>query len=163
MVPTSASNADVSPLQSCRSQCLMLTIIAAKWDVAKTRCTRVPSCDLWDEDMLLEQRERDRERARAARRPVQAPARDDWIIHDEPPQYQHVRAPPPYIPPVHFNRPAGDLQWMLEPGACLHLLTSLLLNYSSSLSCSGPSGGCACFWSSSDAPTFLKVCASCEH
>ncbi|KIM74131.1 hypothetical protein PILCRDRAFT_828552 [Piloderma croceum F 1598] len=35
------------------------------WDIKKGRCTRNPSCELWDEEMLLEIRERERERQHA--------------------------------------------------------------------------------------------------
>lgn len=34
---------------------------SALWDTVNRRCSRVPSCELWDEDMLLEANERRRE------------------------------------------------------------------------------------------------------
>ncbi|KAI0766296.1 hypothetical protein BC629DRAFT_1596451 [Irpex lacteus] len=43
----------------------------AKWDTKKYKCTRVPSCETWDEEMLLEEEERRRE---AERGPARAPA-----------------------------------------------------------------------------------------
>ena len=59
----------------------------ALWDVRNRKCIRVPSCDLWDEELLLEERER--QRARDAPNPGQAP-----VIP------QAARAPVPVEPDV---------------------------------------------------------------
>ncbi|KAJ7770461.1 hypothetical protein B0H16DRAFT_1515548 [Mycena metata] len=74
----------------------------------KGQCQRDPPCELWDEEMLLEERERDRERD-AIRNPPAHP----------PPAYNP--APPP--PPAHLNvgfaqiQPRrGSLDWIDNPG-----------------------------------------------
>ncbi|KAK7046632.1 RBR-type E3 ubiquitin transferase, partial [Favolaschia claudopus] len=69
----------------------------------KGQCQRVPPCDLWDEEMLLEERERDRELAANAIPPVHPP-----------PAYNP--APAPYIPqPAVIRRAAGSLDWIDDP------------------------------------------------
>lgn len=121
----SASNAAVSVSLSCHRLRSRSSNIA-KWDVEKVRCTRVPACDLWDEEMLLEERERHRA----------------GVVRDIPGRAQPIRerlanlpvyrppepAPPPYfhaIPAFNYVRPASDLQWMLEPGASLQSFIAL--------------------------------------
>ncbi|KAH7882297.1 hypothetical protein F5I97DRAFT_1817067 [Phlebopus sp. FC_14] len=70
----------------------------SRWDVRARKCTRKPSCDLWDEDMLLEDRERQR---------VAELERQQGL-----PVLRHVQAaqPPPYqaaaAAPAHYRAPA---------------------------------------------------------
>ncbi|KAJ7048506.1 hypothetical protein C8F01DRAFT_1190188 [Mycena amicta] len=76
----------------------------------KGLCTRDPPCDLWDEEMLLEERERQRERAanppapayRAPPAPIQAP-----------PLVRFPVPPPAYHPEPIYGIP---LDWMDDPG-----------------------------------------------
>ncbi|TCD68696.1 hypothetical protein EIP91_009980 [Steccherinum ochraceum] len=75
------------------------------WDVKNTKCLRVPSCDLWDENMLLEERERERDQRRGGGQRA-APA----------PRVAHHAPPPPYFahaPAVHHNQ-YNDLDWMVD-------------------------------------------------
>ncbi|THH30196.1 hypothetical protein EUX98_g3975 [Antrodiella citrinella] len=73
------------------------------WDIKKARCTRVPSCELWDEEMLLAERERNRD-ARAGPQPARR------VVQPAP--------PPPYAPahyPVpHVMHGEGPLDWILD-------------------------------------------------
>lgn len=77
----------------------------ALWDVRRKRCTRNPACELWDEDMLLEERERQRERR-------QPPAIAVIEL-----QHQAV-PPPPYVEHdagVHQGFPRDTFDWMNDP------------------------------------------------
>ena len=60
--PNFASNVDVWLNGRFFLKVKLITCYIALWDVQNQRCTRVPSCDLWNEEMLLEERERRRER-----------------------------------------------------------------------------------------------------
>ncbi|KAJ7152586.1 hypothetical protein C8R43DRAFT_1003009 [Mycena crocata] len=75
----------------------------------KGLCMRTPPCALWDEEMLLEERERDRERE--ANRGQPAPA------YNPIPAYNHNPAPPAYNHNFNLNG-AGvrvSLDWMDDP------------------------------------------------
>ncbi|KAH7926264.1 hypothetical protein BV22DRAFT_1009547 [Leucogyrophana mollusca] len=98
------------------------------WDKVNTRCTRVPSCELWDEENLLEQRERERQRQadnnqrQQLVQPQPAPAPPPPYF---PPQYvpPHMRVEPQYVPPhmraepqyVPLRTRAAELEWMHDP------------------------------------------------
>lgn len=76
------------------------------WDRFASKCTRQPSCDLWDENMLLEERER----ARVAER-----GRQQQLRHPVP--VQALEPPPPYRPqaaPIAGEEP-NDLEWLRNP------------------------------------------------
>ncbi|KAI0659334.1 hypothetical protein C8Q70DRAFT_987272 [Cubamyces menziesii] len=103
---------------TCRCKTEFCFKCGSLWDIPNKRCSREPSCDLWDEDMLLEQRERDREheqqirQARLVERVRMGIAR---VVAPAP-------APPPYVP-RHANHVAlhdeddrdVDLSWMDDP------------------------------------------------
>ena len=85
---------------------LLPLIFTAPWDRFASKCTRQPSCDLWDENMLLEERER----ARVAER-----GRQQQLRHPVP--VQALEPPPPYRPqaaPIAGEEP-NDLEWLRNP------------------------------------------------
>ena len=89
----SASDAVVGVALHEYQVCSFLTVPSALWKKGRGRepgqCTRNPPCDLWDENMLLDEMERQRQ-ARAggnANRP------------------QPVRPPPPVQPPANPRQP----------------------------------------------------------
>ncbi|KAL7284060.1 hypothetical protein ACG7TL_001337 [Trametes sanguinea] len=85
---------------TCRCKTEFCFKCGSLWDVRNKQCSREPSCELWDETMLLEERERERERAGAYRgiQPVAPPAR-----HAAPPR------------PVAPRRRGQSLDWMDDP------------------------------------------------
>lgn len=95
---------------------------SALWNVKQNRCSRVPSCELWDEELLLEERERERERERQAGRPLGRlalfPPAGNAI-----PVARYDPPPPPYNPaPViqaYREVPGSDLSWIDDPGTSL--------------------------------------------
>ncbi|KAJ7857297.1 hypothetical protein B0H14DRAFT_2751532 [Mycena olivaceomarginata] len=73
----------------------------------KGMCTREPPCSLWDEEMLLEERERERERvAIIVPFVLPPPAYNPAPVYNPPPA--------PYIPQINY-RIAGSLDWMDNP------------------------------------------------
>ncbi|KAI0766295.1 hypothetical protein BC629DRAFT_1596450 [Irpex lacteus] len=84
----------------------------AKWDIKQGKCTRIPSCELWDEEMLLEEQERRREAAQGMQRIDQPGAVNQAVVFAQPPQLP----PPPYRARPVYND-GGDLLWMMEPDA----------------------------------------------
>ncbi|KAF7289868.1 RBR-type E3 ubiquitin transferase [Mycena indigotica] len=91
----------------------------------KGLCTRSPPCDLWDEDMLLEEREREREQAANVPAPAYAPQQPVFI-----PRVELIR-PPAYIPapaPVLHRR--SPLEWMDDPDVVCsrHWFTTEMIN-----------------------------------
>ncbi|KAL4073615.1 hypothetical protein J3A83DRAFT_4357612 [Scleroderma citrinum] len=80
----------------------------ALWDRKTSRCTRSPSCDLWDENMLLEERERER---------VAVRERQQQLRHPVP--VQGLEPPPPYrqqaAPIAVDDEEANDLEWLRNP------------------------------------------------
>ncbi|KAI0360484.1 hypothetical protein OH77DRAFT_1501240 [Trametes cingulata] len=89
---------------TCRCKTEFCFKCGSLWDVRNKRCSREPSCDLWDDEMLLEERERERERQREARRPRPA---------GPPPAY----AVGPLVPrpAVRLQGGNADLSWMDDP------------------------------------------------
>ncbi|OSD08736.1 hypothetical protein PYCCODRAFT_1455722 [Trametes coccinea BRFM310] len=85
---------------TCRCKTEFCFKCGSLWDVRNKQCSREPSCELWDETMLLEERERERERAGAYRgiQPVAPPAR-----HAAPAR------------PVAPRRRGQSLDWMDDP------------------------------------------------
>ncbi|KAG6916428.1 hypothetical protein DXG01_006832 [Tephrocybe rancida] len=86
------------------------------------KCKRDPPCELWDEEMLLEQRERERNHQAAAPRAIQqqapprvARAMGAYVYHPPEPEFE----PPAYaaramnIQPVEAH---DDLHWIDNPG-----------------------------------------------
>jgi len=120
------------------------------WDTKRQRCTSNPACDLWDEMMLLDTREREREAI--ANRVAQAAARPGPAVRVAPlppaiPQplrgmgafLRHRPASPPPIPqPLGFND-GGDFDWIDNPhvASLTHpftreMITTLTCGYCSS-------------------------------
>lgn len=99
-----------------------MTQFSALWDIRNTRCTREPSCDLWDEAMLLEERERNREaqvNARAVRAAPPPPYVERNLVHLP----QVLLRPPVAAPEVRLLPPQaaearGELEWMNNRGMC---------------------------------------------
>lgn len=87
-------------------------MMLALWDVRRKRCIRNPACDLWDEEMLLEERERERERRQGRVAAAVRPVARMFAPHEElPPPYE---APP--VPPVR-RAARGTFDWMDDPCA----------------------------------------------
>ena len=89
-----------------------VTCVSADWDVLKVRCKRNPSCELWDEEMLLEQQERDREpdRERVAHPAHRRPAVDPQ------PAFIGVFGGPANAAPRQWGRNEVDFNWISDPG-----------------------------------------------
>ncbi|THH15651.1 hypothetical protein EW146_g4847 [Bondarzewia mesenterica] len=101
----------------------------ALWDKRQQRCTSDPACALWDEDMLFEDRERERQRLQLP--PAAGPAR----LVAEPPRPrllgQGAFAGPAAVPMVHAPLAAppppynaepprlepGEFDWVTDPGS----------------------------------------------
>lgn len=66
----------------------------APWDHAKGRCPREPNCELWDEQMLLEERERDRQNNAQ----IRVPTPDLQPLIPEEVVRPPIQPPPPYRP-----------------------------------------------------------------
>ena len=100
----------------------------ALWDTKKQRCTSNPACELWDETMLLDTREREREAvanrvAQAAARP--APARAAPMFNGlanlfggraaiQPPAPEPPRPALPRARGLVFDE-GGDFDWIDNP------------------------------------------------
>ncbi|CDO75745.1 hypothetical protein BN946_scf184921.g21 [Trametes cinnabarina] len=91
---------------TCRCKTEFCFRCGALWDVQRKLCSREPSCDLWDENMLLEERERERERA--------APPPRDPVLPNVgflPDLGRLLAAPQPRV----HRRQAASLDWMDDP------------------------------------------------
>ncbi|KAH8101927.1 hypothetical protein BXZ70DRAFT_932499 [Cristinia sonorae] len=92
---------------TCRCNTHFCFKCGSLWDVKASRCTRTPSCELWDEDMLLEERERRREAQANVRAPPPPP----------PPPAQQA-PPPPYVPNAplfqHYPVRYDQFDWMMD-------------------------------------------------
>lgn len=77
----------------------------ADWNILKRRCTREPPCELWDEDMLLEENEREME-------DVQANA-GGMRPHEG---HNHV----PFVEQTQVHR-VRDMNWLNNPGVLCHV------------------------------------------
>ena len=113
-----------------REHCL-IPLCPALWDVPNRRCSRVPSCELWDEELLLEERERQREQEQERQERIGlaylGPLRlgGARLVIDPP--------PPPYRPAVHDYNPhyhdhyddSPDLSWMNDSGELMFSSTVL--------------------------------------
>ncbi|KAI0702061.1 hypothetical protein C8T65DRAFT_719286 [Cerioporus squamosus] len=98
---------------TCRCKTEFCFKCGALWDVQHNRCSRVPTCELWDEQLLLEEREQEREEGRRVGGIF--PQGGAALGHRLPP-------PPPYNPhpaPIYnYNPPrqaAGEFDWMDDP------------------------------------------------
>ncbi|KAI0336752.1 hypothetical protein GY45DRAFT_1315385 [Cubamyces sp. BRFM 1775] len=106
---------------TCRCKTEFCFKCGSLWDVRNRRCSREPSCDLWDEEMLLEQREREREQAAQIRqgqlglveRVGMGIARLAAAVPPPPPYVPRLVA---HMPPFHANADRDvDLSWMDDP------------------------------------------------
>lgn len=119
--------------------------LIALWDIKRQKCTSDPACELWDEMMLLDTREREREANRAARpaarpavraapvpeRAVPVPERAGigfFRQFFQPP----VHEPPPPEPPrpavqvLGFND-GGDFDWIDNPSTYAQFATAFAI------------------------------------
>ena len=110
-----------------------MTFISANWDIQQGRCKKSPSCELWDEDMLLRQQEREPEpepnRERVAPPPMQPMPQhyfNDPVLFDDPirfanrviQQYFDDDSDDSDYVPHRRERNQADFDWMREPGRC---------------------------------------------
>ncbi|CAL1708947.1 unnamed protein product [Somion occarium] len=100
---------------TCRCRTEFCFKCGSLWDKKGQKCTRNPSCELWDEEMLLEERERRREREAQGRQAFRLP-----------------QAPPPYVahaPVVQFGARAPTFDWMHDPDilSTRHWFTSQMI------------------------------------
>ncbi|KAI0371250.1 hypothetical protein BV20DRAFT_965420 [Pilatotrama ljubarskyi] len=95
---------------TCRCKTEFCFKCGSLWDVRNKRCSREPSCDLWDDDMLLEERERQRERDREARQVRQARI---GVAIAVPPPPAYAPRPVAHVHRPHVNN--ADLSWMDDP------------------------------------------------
>ncbi|PCH44865.1 hypothetical protein WOLCODRAFT_78291 [Wolfiporia cocos MD-104 SS10] len=123
---------------TCRCKTEFCFRCGSLWDIQRKSCTRDPPCELWDENMLLEERERQRELEHER---VQAPVAD---LRDPQaaPRLEAVLAPhvalrhlpydeyPPWALQAGNAAPARDLlEWMDDPDILCskHLFTSQMI------------------------------------
>ncbi|KAL4245496.1 hypothetical protein ABKN59_009402 [Abortiporus biennis] len=136
----------------------------ALWDTKLYCCTRKPSCQLWDEAMLFEERERGREAAADRGRPgaiiqnrqprLLLPVQELPPLH-APLVAQHYPNPPlappirPYVPPpaplpaprIQYNWPQDhahdEFDWMNDPNIlCMrHFFTTQMMQTLTCLYC----------------------------
>ncbi|KAK7683547.1 hypothetical protein QCA50_013382 [Cerrena zonata] len=110
---------------TCRCKTEFCFKCGSLWDTRRQRCTLVPSCELWDDEMLLEERERNRERQARVLAPVpqaapppalflgaidreaQAIAIANQAIRQHAQEERQVYHYNEYVPPQ-----ARDLTWM---------------------------------------------------
>ncbi|KAI1798029.1 hypothetical protein LXA43DRAFT_1106215 [Ganoderma leucocontextum] len=117
---------------TCRCKTEFCFKCGALWDIQKSMCSSKPSCELWDESMLLEARERQRERDQARRNPGRVPAVAAAPPPPPPYEYIGIGMGGAYIPgPPAFD---DDLSWMDDPAILCtrHWFTSNMIN---SLTC----------------------------
>ena len=116
VAPISATSVVVSDFFSPFVWPAISLIFTALWDRMSSKCTRKPSCDLWDENMLLEERER----ARAVVR-----ERQQQLHHPVPVQALEPPPPPPYRPRAASipddPEQSNDLEWLRNPSTRLDL------------------------------------------
>ena len=91
-----------------------MTCVSADWDIPKVRCKRNPSCELWDETLLLEgqEREREQDRERVAPPPNGRPAAH--LLFQR--HFQHHLEIPVNDAPRQRGRAEVDFNWIREPG-----------------------------------------------
>ncbi|KZT28083.1 hypothetical protein NEOLEDRAFT_1161274 [Neolentinus lepideus HHB14362 ss-1] len=91
---------------TCRCKTHFCFKCGSLWGIQARRCTRDPPCELWDDEMLLEERERERQ------------------AHQEPaPAFaapRPIEPVPPYLPVLYqalaaANRDRRVLDWMTDP------------------------------------------------
>ncbi|KAH9849628.1 hypothetical protein C2E23DRAFT_355417 [Lenzites betulinus] len=118
---------------TCRCKAEFCFKCGSIWDIRNKRCSRVPSCDLWDENMLLEEREREREAQRARNQPARIafPAGMGAPPAYVPAPLAPVRAQLHHLPARQRNT---ELSWMEDPDVlCVrHWFTANMIN---SLTC----------------------------
>jgi len=91
-----------------------VTCVSADWDIPKIRCKRNPSCELWDEAMLLEGQEREWEQDRE---PVAPPPNWQPAVHEALQRhFQHLLENPVNDAPRQRGRAEVDFNWIREPG-----------------------------------------------
>ncbi|KAI0073639.1 hypothetical protein K474DRAFT_1720258 [Panus rudis PR-1116 ss-1] len=101
---------------TCRCSAQFCFKCGSLWDNVRGRCTRVPSCELFNYETILEEREQEREQARQPRigGRVYALTPPNEVVDDTdvaPPPYRYV--PPANGWPIH--RPAldaGSFDWL---------------------------------------------------
>lgn len=86
---------------TCRCGAHFCFRCGAKWSMVKGqyKCTRVPACEVWDEDMLLDEQERVN-----GAEPLPPPP--PIAVHNPPPAQPIFRAPPPALPPPPYQQQA---------------------------------------------------------
>ncbi|KAG6816774.1 hypothetical protein H0H87_003037 [Tephrocybe sp. NHM501043] len=87
------------------------------------KCKSNPPCELWDEEMLLEARERERNRQAAAQQHIQhAPAPAHVDVAHAIGAYVVPEAPVPVAHHYHLIEHNDDLDWINDPGMPLSFL-----------------------------------------
>jgi hypothetical protein len=130
-----------------------MTCVSANWDIPNVRCERNPSCELWDEEMLLEEQEREREQDRervappinldprpAALQPDFARLREllAGLADDAPPInldpqpaqldlafLEELLAELADDAPRQQERTEVNFDWLGDPGRCIQVVSSI--------------------------------------
>jgi hypothetical protein len=102
-----------------------MTCVSADWDILQVHCKRNPSCQLWDEEMLLRQQERQQEREPEPDRERVAPPLNQQPAIQRLIQYafddavfQNFFDEPVNDAPHRQRRNQANFEWMREPGWC---------------------------------------------
>jgi len=94
-----------------------VTCVSADWDIQQVRCKRNPSCELWDEDMLLRQQERVPEPEPEPEPVIERIGLPPHVIFDHF-GFQNIFDDLFNNAPHQRGRNQASFDWMREPGWC---------------------------------------------